>query len=117
MTGCDRASGTEEGGAGEQQRDAGTFRVVPTSRAPTTEPIAMIDESSPNSPAPLWNTLTDIVEMKIGKVEAERSDEEDHHQDHHDVGAPAHVAEAFDESAPLLRGSLRAVELLDPQET
>ena len=38
------------------------------SSAPVTEPIAMIDVRSPYWPAPAWKTLTDIVEMKIGKL-------------------------------------------------
>ncbi len=37
------------------------------SKAPATVPTAMIDESNPYWPAPVWKTVTDIVEMKIGK--------------------------------------------------
>ena len=37
------------------------------SSAPATEPIAMTEESRPNSPAPCWNWMRAIVEMKIGK--------------------------------------------------
>jgi hypothetical protein len=37
-------------------------------RAPVTEPIAMIDVRSPYWLAPAWNTVTDIVAMKIAKL-------------------------------------------------
>ncbi len=36
--------------------------------APVTDPIAMIDDERPYWPAPLWKTVTDMVEMKIGKL-------------------------------------------------
>src|SRR5690606_12647189 len=37
-------------------------------RAPVTDPIAITEVSSPNSPAPLWNSTVAMVEMKIEKL-------------------------------------------------
>ena len=38
------------------------------SRAPVTDPIAMTDDSMPNSPAPSPNSMRAIAEMKIAKL-------------------------------------------------
>jgi len=37
------------------------------SSAPVMVPIAIIDDRSPYCPAPAWNSVTAMVEMKIGK--------------------------------------------------
>jgi hypothetical protein len=64
---CDRRERKAEA---EQRRT--DEQHVPSRRAersaPATEPTAIIDVKKPNLPAPAWNALTAIVEMKIGKL-------------------------------------------------
>ena len=38
------------------------------SRAPITDPTAMIEVNRPYWPEPPWNAVTDMVEMKIAKL-------------------------------------------------
>jgi len=56
-----------------------------------------------------------MVEMKIGKFEAEGPDQEQHDQHRHEVRALPHVAEPFGEAAPDAMGPRVLTKLGDAQ--